>query len=296
MKIAVSGASGFLGGHLCARLTGRGHEVLRLVRRQPQAADEVFWDPYGAKLDPAGLAGVEAVVHLAGAGLGDQRWTTGFKQHIRDSRVLGTRTLVAAITQLDPLPEVLISASATGFYGSRGDQQLTESSEGGEGFLSDVVREWEAQTQPAVDAGIRVATIRTGLVLAQGGGALATLLPLIRAGVAGPLGDGRQWWSWITAHDEISAIEFLLDQEIGGPVNLVGPEPARQKDVVRALARQWGRPAFLPAPAFALRLALGEFAGETLSSQRVLPRRLVDAGFEFTHPDLDSAVRWIAES
>lgn len=295
MRIAITGASGFLGSHLLLRLREQGHEVLRLVRRRTQSNDEVLWDPYGATVDLAELQGVQAVVHLAGAGIGDRRWTPSYKQQIRDSRVLGTRTLVTALAQLDPLPEVLISASAIGFYGAQGEHQLTEASEGGDGFLAEVVREWEAETLPAAEAGIRVSTIRTGLVLAPGGGALAKLLPLILAGVAGRLGNGRQWWSWITLHDEISAIAFLLDHELPGPVNLVGPQPARQRDVVRALARRLGRPAILPAPAFALRLVLGEFAEDILASQRVLPQRLLDAGFQHDHPNLVSAADWIAE-
>jgi uncharacterized protein (TIGR01777 family) len=294
MRIAVTGASGFLGSHLLPRLREQGHEVLRLVRHQPDSADEVFWDPYDAVVDMAALQGVRAVIHLAGAGVGDRRWTSDYKQQIRDSRVLGTRTLVTALTQLDPLPDVLVAASAIGFYGARGEHRLTEDSKVGDGFLADVVREWEAETLPAAEAGIRISTARTGLVLAPDGGALAKLLPLIRAGVAGPLGSGQQWWSWITLHDELSAITFLLDHELPGPVNLVGPQPARQGDVIRALARRLGRPALLPTPAFALRLALGEFAGDVLSSQRVFPQRLLDAGFRHDHPDLDSASDWIA--
>ena len=295
MRVVVTGAGGFLGTALVAQLREQGHGVRRLVRRAPAAADEVSWDPAGGEVDLDALAGTEAVVHLAGAGVGDRRWTPAYKQQIRDSRLLGTRTLVAALTRLDPAPRVLVSASAIGFYGPRGEEELTETSEGGTGFLADVVREWEAETQPAELAGIRVSTIRTGLVLAPRGGALARLLPLVRLGLGGPLGTGRQWWSWITLPDELAAIAFLLDHDLPGPVNLVAPAAARQYTVVRALARQLHRPAPLPAPGFALRLALGEFAGEILSGQRVLPQRLTEAGFTFRHPELAGAAHWVAQ-
>lgn len=295
MQVVVTGASGFLGTALVAQLREQGHGVRRLVRRAPTAPDEVSWDPAGGEVDLDALAGTEAVVHLAGAGVGDRRWTPAYKQQIRDSRLLGTRTLVAALTRLDPAPRVLVSASAIGFYGSRGEEELTETSEGGTDFLANVVREWEAETQPAALAGIRVSTIRTGLVLAPHGGALARLLPLVRLGLGGPLGTGRQWWSWITLPDVLAAIDFLLDHDLPGPVNLVAPAAARQYTVVRALARQLHRPALLPTPGFALRLALGEFAGEILSGQRVLPRRLTEAGFTFRHPDLAGAAHWVTQ-
>jgi hypothetical protein len=253
----------------------------------------VSWDPDGGTVETEGLAGVEAAVHLAGAGVGDHRWTDEYKRTIRDSRVLGTRTLVKALTALDPLPRVLVSGSASGFYGDRGDEELTEQSGGGSGFLADVVRAWEAETEPASAAGIRVAHIRTGLVMAPEGGAFGRLLPLVKLGLAGPLGSGKQWWPWITLEDQIAAIDFLLTHDVAGPFNLSAPHPAPQKDVIRALARAAHRPALLPAPKAALRVALGEFSEDILSSQRVLPRRLVAAGFTFRHPELDGASEWV---
>ena len=293
VKIAVTGASGLIGTALVTRLHGAGHDVVRLVRRQPRAADEVRWDPERGTVDVAGLAGLDAAVHLAGAGVGDHRWTDEYKRTIRDSRVLGTRTLVKALTTLDPLPQVLVSGSAVGFYGDRGDEELTEESAGGQGFLADVVRAWEAETEPASSAGIRVATIRSGLVMSPSGGAFGRLLPLIKLGLGGPLGNGRQWWPWITLEDELGAIEFLLTHDVAGPVNLSAPHPAPQKDVVRAIARATHRPALLPAPRLALRVALGEFSDDILDSQRVLPRRLVAAGFTFRHPELAGASDWL---
>ncbi len=294
MRIAVTGASGLIGTALVTRLRAAGHDVVRLVRREPRAADEVPWDPDGGSVDLDGLAGVEGAVHLAGAGVGDHRWTDEYKRTIRDSRVLGTRTLVKALTVLDPLPRVLVSASGVDFYGEdRGEEYLTEDSAGGEGFLAAVVRAWEAETEPASAAGIRVATIRSGLVMSPSGGAFGRMLPLIKAGLGGPLGSGKQWWPWITLEDELAAIEFLLTNDVSGPVNLAAPHPARQKDVVKALARAARRPSLLPAPKAALRVALGEFAGVVVGSKRVLPHRLVAAGFTFRHPELDGASEWV---
>jgi uncharacterized protein (TIGR01777 family) len=293
VRIAVTGSSGLIGTALVNRLHAGGHDVVRLVRRAPRSGDEVRWDPERGTVDLDGLAGIEGAVHLAGAGVGDHRWTADYKRAIRDSRVLGTRTLVTALTALDPLPRVLILGSAQGFYGSRGDDVLTETSSGGDGFLADVVRAWEAETAPAGAAGIRVVHARTGLVMAPTGGAFGRLLPLLKLGLAGPLGNGRQWWAWITLEDEVAALEFLLEKDVDGPVNLSAPNPQRQAELTKALGRALRRPAILPAPAFALRLALGEFAADVLSSTRMLPRRLLDAGFSFRHPDIDSAAEWI---
>ena len=297
MKIAVTGASGLIGTALVTHLHSAGHEVVRLVRRPPRAPDEVIWDPERGTVDLARLGGVDGAVHLAGAGVGDHRWTDAYKRTIRDSRVLGTRTLVTALTSLDPLPRVLVLGSAVGFYGNRGEEVLTEESEGGSGFLADVVRAWEAETRPAEDAGIRVARARSGLVLAGEGGAAGRLLPLVRLGLGGPLGNGRQWWPWITLEDEVRALTYLLQQEdLSGPVNLSAPEPARNRDVVKALGGAVHRPAVLPAPAVALRLALGEFAGSILDSQRVVPQRLLAAGFSFRHPTLTEAAAWVTST
>jgi uncharacterized protein len=292
VKIAVTGSTGLIGTALVTRLHQAGHDVLRLVRHAPRRADEVAWDPEAGTIDVDRLAGVEAAVHLAGAGVGDKRWTEEYKRVIRDSRVLGTRTLVKALTSLDPLPRVLVSGSAVGFYGDRGDEELTEDSAAGQGFLAGVVRAWEAETEPASAAGIRVALIRSGLVMSPDGGAFGRIIPLVKLGAGGPLGSGQQWWPWITLEDEVGAIEFLLTHDVSGPVNLSAPNPARQRDVVKALASGAHRPALLPAPRFGLRIVLGEFAGEVLASQRELPRKLEAAGYAFRHPTLEDAVRW----
>ncbi|HVN12767.1 MAG TPA: TIGR01777 family oxidoreductase [Kineosporiaceae bacterium] len=293
MKIAVTGSSGLIGTALVTRLHSGGHDVVRLVRRPPRRPDEVRWDPETGSIDVERLAGLEAAVNLAGAGVGDHRWTDDYKRTIRDSRVLGTRTLVTALTALDPLPSVLVNASAVGYYGDRGDEELTEESTAGSGFLADVVRAWEAETEPAATAGIRVVKVRSGLVMARRGGAFGRIMPLIKLGLAGPLGGGRQWWSWITLEDEVAAIEFVLNRDLSGPVNLSAPDPARQVEVVRALAHAAHRFAVVPAPEFALRVVLGKFADDILTSQRMLPRRLEAAGYRFRHPQLAVAAEWM---
>ncbi|MFC5379865.1 TIGR01777 family oxidoreductase [Aquipuribacter nitratireducens] len=295
MKVAVTGASGLIGSALVPALRTSGHDVVRLVRRDVRAPDEVRWDPAGGTVDLAGLAGTDAVVHLAGAGVGDHRWTDSYKETILRSRVDGTRTIVRAMTQLDPAPGVLLSGSAVGYYGDRGEEVLLEGSAKGDGFLSDVVQAWEAETLPASEAGIRTVLLRTGLVMARGGGAFGRLLPILRAGVGGPIGDGRMWWPWITLLDEVRAIEFLLDADVAGPVNLGSPSPARNGDVTRAVGRALGRPTVVPVPGFALRVVLGEFADDVTSSQRMVPEVLSEAGFDFVHADLDNAARWLVE-
>lgn len=292
MRVAVTGAGGLIGAALTGALTSAGHEVLRLVRRSPTSSAEVRWDPATGRVDRSRLAGLDAVIHLAGAGVGEHRWTPAYKQVIRDSRVLGTTTLVETLSALDEPPRVLLSASAIGYYGSRGEEELDEDSAPGTGFLAEVVQAWEAAAEPAEAAGIRVTTARTGLVMSRRGGAFGRLLPLVRAGLGGPLGSGRQWWSWITLEDEVAALTFLLEHDVRGAVNLVAPAPARQVDVVRALGRAMRRPTLLPAPAAALRLVLGEFADDVLASQRVRPSRLHAAGFGFRQPDLDAAAAW----
>jgi uncharacterized protein (TIGR01777 family) len=295
VKIAVTGSTGLIGTALVTRLHQGGHDVLRLVRHAPRRPDEVAWDPQAGTVDVGRLAGVEAVVHLAGAGVGDKRWNEKRKRVIRDSRVLGTRTLVTALTSLDPLPRVLVSASAVGIYGDRGDEDLTEESPAGQGFIVDVVRAWEAETEPAAAAGVRVALIRSGLVMTGEGPAFGRVVLLAKLGLGGPLGSGRQWWPWITLEDEVGAIEFLLTHEVSGPFNLAAPEPHRQRDIASALGRATHRPALLPAPAFALRIVLGGFASEILASRRELPRKLEAAGYSFRHPTLEVAARWLID-
>lgn len=295
MKVAVTGASGLIGSALVPALRASGHDVVRLVRRPTRAADEVRWDPVAGTADLGGLAGTDAVVHLAGAGVGDKRWTDSYKRTIERSRVDGTRTIVTALTALDPVPSVLLSGSAVGFYGDRGEEVLLETSSRGDGFLSDVVVRWEAETAPAVQAGTRTALLRTGLVMAPSGGAFGRLLPIIRAGLGGQIGDGRMWWPWITLADEVRAIEHLLTADVSGPVNLGSPEPGRNGDVIRAVARALRRPSVVPVPGFALKLVLGEFSSDVLSSQRMLPATLTASGFTFEHEDVDVAAAWLAE-
>lgn len=291
-RVAITGASGLIGSALSAFLSARGDEVLHFVRREPRTRSEVGWDPASRTLDSGDLSGLTAVVHLAGAGVGDHRWTTAYKQEILASRVNGTATIAGALADLGE-PIALVSGSAIGAYGDRGEETLTEDSTAGEGFLADVVHAWEAATRPAQDAGLRVVHARTGIVLSPGGGAMARVLPLARLGLAGPLGTGRQYWSWITLHDEVRALAHLLDQDLSGPVNLVSPEPMRQAEIMKALGAQLGRPAVLPAPALALKVALGEFAGEILGSARILPSALTASGFVFEHDTIETAMRWL---
>jgi uncharacterized protein len=289
-RVAITGSSGLIGGALSAFLTARGDEVVHLVRREPRTPAEVRWDPATRHLDPAVLEDVSAVVNLAGAGVGDHRWTASWKQQILSSRVDSTHAVATALAQLGA-PARLVSASAVGFYGDRGDEVLTEESGPGEGFLAEVVKAWEAAADPAREAGIPVAHTRTGIVLAHHGPAFERMLLVGRLGLGGPLGSGRQYFPWISLHDEVSALAFLVDHpEITGPVNLSGPEPARQREVAAELGRQLHRPAVLPAPAPALRLVLGEFAGDVLASLRVLPTRLLGAGFVHRDATLASAV------
>ena len=292
-RIAVTGSSGLIGTALVAALHHRGDEVVRLVRRPPRAADEVQWDPATRRLDPHVLDGVDGVVNLAGAGVGDSRWSPSYKREILASRVDATTAVATAVAAAGH-PVRLVSGSAVGYYGDRGDEELTEASPPGTGFLSDVVLAWEAAAQPAVDAGASVAFIRTGIVMAREGGAMKPLLRLARLGLGGPLGSGRQFMPWITLPDEVGAILHLLDSpDVTGPVNLVGPAPARQREVAQALGRALHRPAVLPAPSVALHVVLGEFAGEVLGGQRIVGDALRDTGYRYTHADLDTAARWL---
>ena len=293
-RVAISGASGLIGSALSAFLRARGDEVVHLVRRNPLTSSEVGWDPTSQTLDPGDLSGLTAVVHLAGAGVGDHRWTPAYKQEILSSRVNGTATIAAALADLGE-PIALVSGSAIGAYGDRGEETLNEDSRTGQGFLADVVRAWEGATTPAEDAGLRVVHARTGLVLTPDGGAMERVLPLARLGLAGPLGTGRQYWSWITLHDEVRALAHLIEQDIAGPVNPVSPAPLRQAEVMKALGAVLGRPAFLPAPALALKVFLGEFASDILASARILPSVLTASGFVFDHDTIESAMRWLVD-
>jgi uncharacterized protein (TIGR01777 family) len=291
MRVAITGASGLIGSALTRNLRDDGHEIVRLVRRAPKALDEARWDPQGT-VDTALLEGLDAVVHLAGAGVGSHRWTESYKARIRDSRTAGTRTLAATLAGLERPPRVLVSGSAVGFYGDTGDRETDESGAQGEGFLAEVVRDWESAAAPAEAAGIRVVHPRTGLVLSRPGGLLGKVLPLFKLGLGGPLGSGRQWTSWISLPDEVAALRFLIDRDdLRGPLNLTAPHPVTNADYTRAVGRAVHRPTVLAVPPVALRLALGQFADEgALVSQRVVPRRLMEAGFTFEYPDIDSAL------
>ncbi|WP_067463346.1 TIGR01777 family oxidoreductase [Actinomadura macra] len=291
MKVTVTGSSGLIGSALVRSLRADGHEVLRLVRREPAAADEARWSPADGCVEVAAVDGADAVVHLAGAGVGDRLWTASYKRRIRDSRLSGTRTLAEAIAAADRRPSVLVCGSAIGFYGDTGDRTVDEKAGMGRGFLAELVRDWEAAATPAREVGVRVVHPRAGVVLARSGGLLGRTLPLFRLGLGGRLGDGRQWISWISLDDQIAALRFLIDHEIAGPVNVTAPNPVTNEDFTRALGRSLGRPARLAVPKFALRAALRGFADEgPLVSQRVLPRRLEKAGFRFTHTELSAAL------
>lgn len=292
MKVAITGASGLIGTAVRQSLEGDGHEVLRLVRRPPVDAAEVEWDPQGGSVDADALAGTDAVVHLAGAGVGDRRWTASYKREIRDSRVLGTRTLARALIGLDPKPKVLVSGSAIGYYGDTGDEPVDESSPAGEEFLAQVVAAWEASAAPAAEAGIRVVHPRTGLVVAGSGGAWGRLWPLFRFGVGGRLGGGGQYWSFVSLRDEVRAIRAMIDDKsMSGAYNVTAPNPATNAEITRAMSELLHRPAFAHVPSFVLKTVLGEMSQEVLGSARVLPTRLLEAGFTFDDPTIADALR-----
>lgn len=302
MRIAITGSTGLIGTALVRSLgtgetsraegPGGGHDVVRLVRRAPTAAGEVRWDPKRQEVDTAGLAGCEAVVHLAGAGVGDHRWTAAYKQEIRDSRVLGTRALASALAAMDTPPRVFVCGSAIGYYGDTGDRRTDESAPAGHGFLPEVCAAWEDAAKPAQDAGIRTVFARTGLVVARSGGAWGRLFPVFRLGLGGRLGDGSQYWSFISLDDHIAALRHLLDTEdLAGPVNLTAPEPVTNREVTAVMGKVLNRPTLFSVPAPVLRTVLGEFAGDVLGSQRVIPQRLLDSGFSFRHPRIMEAVR-----
>ena len=292
MKVVVTGASGLIGSALVPALRADGHQVVTLVRREPRADGEIRWDPTAGQLDPTALAGIDAAVHLAGAGVGDHRWTEAYKKTIRDSRVLGTRLLCERLAELEPRPKVLVSSSGMSVYADDGDIPLDENAPlGTSSFLANVAQQWEAAAAPAVDAGIRVCYLRTGMVLSSNGGAMAKILPLFKFGVGGKFGSGKQWWSWITLADEVGVILFLLDADgVRGPVNAVSPNPVTNAEFVKALGRATHRPALLPVPAFALKVVLGGLSSEILDSLRVVPGVLTKAGYRFVHPELDTAL------
>ena len=285
-RIAISGSSGLIGSALVGHLKSEGHTVQRLVRRAPVAADEVTWDPRTGYVDLSALEGVNAIIHLAGAGVGDKRWTKKYKSEILNSRLLGTTAIAHAVASVKP--QVFISASAIGWYGESGNRAVIESDRVGDDFLATICREWEAAADLAGD--VRTVKLRTGLVLDPTGGALGKMLPLFRLGFGGKLGNGKQWWSWITLHDVIRAIDFALVETISGPVNLTSPNPVTNQEFTAALARALHRPAVFPAPAIGLKIALGGFSAEVLGSKRVMPQSLQDAGFTWDYPHITEAL------
>jgi uncharacterized protein (TIGR01777 family) len=290
-RIAITGASGLIGSALVGKLKSDGYTVQRLVRRPTVSSEEIFWNPVTQEIDIDALAGVDAVIHLAGAGVGDKRWTKKYKSEILNSRLLGTTTIANAVAQIKP--KVFISSSAIGWYGETGNRAVIESDRGGDDFLAAVCREWEAAADLAGE--VRTVKIRTGLVLDPTGGALGRMLPLFRFGLGGKLGSGKQWWSWITLHDHLRAIEYILEnKDISGPVNLTSPNPVTNQEFTSALARALRRPALFPAPAFALKVALGGFSTEILGSKKVLPGALQDAGFNFDFPHIGPALDALA--
>jgi uncharacterized protein len=291
MRVVLAGASGLIGRALRDALRADAHEVTVLVRRRPREG-EAQWAPDRRELDGSVLAGADAVVCLSGAGVGDHRWNDSYKAVLRQSRLDSVWTIATAMAALDDGPRVLVSASAVGYYGDTGDREVDETGPRGAGFLAELCEQWEAATLPAEGAGIRVAQVRTGLVLSGSGDLLKRLKWIVRLGAGGRLGSGRQFMPWISLADEIAAIRFVLEHDLRGPVNLTGPDPVRNAEFIATLARLLHRPALVPTPAFALRIALGEFAHEVLTGQRAVPKKLLDAGFRHEHSDLESALRW----
>lgn len=294
MRIAISGSTGLIGSQLAATLTGQGHSVTRLVR-SPQGAGggAVVWNPDGSTIDKAALEGHDGVVHLAARNIASERWTLEVKAQIKETRVSGTRLLCRALSELSNPPKVLVSASAVGFYGNRGDEVLTEGSALGTGFLAETCAEWESATEAAAAKGIPVAKMRIGVVMSPKGGALAKMLPPFRLGLGGPIGSGRQYMSWISLDDIVGAIIHVLSKDgLSGPVNGVAPHPVTNAEFARILGKVLGRPAIFPMPAFAARFAFGEMADELLlASTRVEPVKLASSGYQFVHPDLETALR-----
>jgi len=294
MRIVVSGASGMIGTQLVRRLVDEGHEVKRLVRRRSTVAgDELAWDPGAGELDPEHLAGVEAVVNLNGRNIGGGRWTEGTKHDLWSSRTEPTRVLADAIRTSDPPPRVLVNASATGYYGDRGDEILDETADRGSGFLADLCAAWETEAEEARSQRTRVVCLRLGMVVSSNGGALDRMLLPFKLGLGGPIGSGRQWWPWVGITDAVAAFRFAVENDaLEGGVNVVAPQPTRCRDFTSALGRALHRPAALPAPAFAVRLALGEMADALLlASTRAVPSALEAAGFEFAAPRIEGALQ-----
>jgi len=281
MRVAVTGSRGFIGSALVPALERAGHDVVRVTRTE------------SGDLDVSALSGADAVVHLAGEGVAEHRWTDEHKRRVLESRTRGTSAVAEAIAGLERKPSVLLSGSAIGYYGDRGDEVLTEESSAGDGFLADVAVQWEASTQAAEDAGVRVAHLRTGIVVGKSGGAIAKTLPLFKLGLGGRIASGRQYWSWISLTDEVGAIAFLLENDVSGPVNLTGPEPVTNAEFTKSVGRALHRPTLLPVPKFGPALVLGREASNEMAmwSQRVVPDVLSKAGYQFVHPTADDATK-----
>ncbi|MEY3266781.1 MAG: hypothetical protein RJA15_1227 [Actinomycetota bacterium] len=293
MKILITGASGLIGQALTTSLKAAGHTTVAAVRREPRRNDEVQWNPKTGVMSASAFDGVDAVVHLAGAGIGDKRWTDAYKMEILESRTLGTALLANTMASLDKKPQVFLSGSAIGIYGVRDDTELSEKATIGTGFLADVCRDWEAAAAPAQAAGIRTVLLRTGIVLSSKGGALKKQLPLFKLGLGGRFGNGKQWQSWISITDEVNAIIHLLSSTLSGPVNLTAPTPVTNAEFTSTLASVVSRPALIPIPSFGPKLLLGgELANALLfTGQRVTPNALLADGFTFAHPTLETALR-----
>lgn len=295
MQFAVTGSHGLVGSDLVPSLAAEGHRVIRLVRGAPASDSEVAWDPAAGISDLPKLEGIDALVHLAGESIAAGRWTRARKAEIRRSRVEGTQHLCESIARLTHPPKVMVSASAMGFYGDRGEEQLDETSAPGTGFLAEVCRAWESATEPAAQAGVGVIKLRFGLILSAKGGALKKMLPPFEVGAGGKIGSGRQFMSWIAIDDVVAAIRHAIGTpSLAGPVNAVSPSPVTNADFTRILARTLSRPAVMPLPAFAARLMLGEMADALLlASARIVPRRLIESGFRFSYPELEGALRHV---
>lgn len=293
MKILVTGASGLIGSALTKTLEAQGHSTIAAVRRVARGPHEITWDPARSTMDGASLEGVDAVVHLAGAGIGDKRWSESYKKEVLESRTKGTDLIARTISSLSSKPRVFLSGSAIGYYGAREDEVLDETSSAGTGFLADVCKQWEAATAPAEQAGIRTVHLRTGIVLSPAGGALKKQLPLFKLGLGGRFGNGRQWQSWISITDEVNAIIHLLNSTLSGAVNLTAPEPVTNAEFTRVLGKVLSRPALLPIPSFGPKALLGGELADALlfTGQRVVPSALERDGFVFTHATLESALR-----
>jgi len=292
MRVAITGSSGLIGSALVRALRGAGHRPLRLVRHDHPGSDEIAWDPAAGTIDAGALEGVDAVVNLAGAGIGDSRWTDERKRLILESRVQGTALLAQALAGLDRKPRVLLSASGIDYYGDTGDAVVTEQTPPGSGFLTDVCLQWEGATASAQAAGIRTVLLRTGIVQSSDGGALAKTLTPFKLGVGGRFGSGRQWWSWISIDDHVRAMLHLIDSDVTGPANLTAPEPVTNREYTKALGRELGRPTLVPIPMAGPRLLLGRELADTLllASHRVVPAVLEASGFTFRHPTIEQCL------